>query len=228
MTIPLMPQLKPRPPSTDEERAYYAWSKRVYAAFAPFYDLVASPLRSVRGKVAAIAALDARSRVLDVATGTGSQARAFAEKAGEVVGIDLSEAMLHIARKKNRASNLTFCQGDAAELPFEDGRFDAASVSFALHEMPVSIRERVLKEMIRVTKPGGMLVVVDYGRPPGAVGGVFHLLVKLLEGDQYVNFMRSDLLGILRRAGIEMPTERRELFGAVRIVTGFRAADRPN
>ena len=113
---------------SQEERAYYALSRRVYAVFASFYDAVAFPVRGLRHKVASLVELRPVSRLLDVATGTGSQALAFAEQAGEVVGIDLSEAMLRVARRKNRFSNVTFLRGDAVALPFGDESFDAACV----------------------------------------------------------------------------------------------------
>ncbi|HEX9295041.1 MAG TPA: methyltransferase domain-containing protein [Polyangiaceae bacterium] len=220
---PMMSRFGPRPPSTDEERDYYALSEHVYAAFAPFYDLVAYPLRKVRGQVATLAGTNSRSRVLDVATGTGSQAIAFAKSAGEVVGIDLSEAMLRIARKKNRAANLKFQRADATELPFEDESFDIACVSFALHEMPDSVRERAVKEVVRVTKPNGTIVVVDYGSPPGVIGSAFFHVVKLFERDHYVEFIHSDLPALLRRAGVEVRAEHHALARAVRILMGCPA-----
>jgi ubiquinone/menaquinone biosynthesis C-methylase UbiE len=112
-----------------EEREYYSLSRRVYEVFASFYDAVVFPIRGLRRKVASLVELRPGSRLLDVATGTGAQAFAFAEKAREVVGIDLSEAMLRIARRKNRFPNITFQQADAAELPFEDGtRSDVAAL----------------------------------------------------------------------------------------------------
>ncbi len=208
---------------TDEEREYYSMNKRVYAIFAPFYDFVAFPIGKLRRDVAASAGVDARSRVLDVATGTGAQARAFAEKAGEVVGIDLSESMLCIARRKNRSHNLMFQQADATELPFGDASFDVSCISFGLHEMPRSIRERVVAEMARVTKPGGTVLVVDYGPPRDALGNVLSLLVRLYERDHYVDFIRSDLRALLQQMGIAIRHERPMLLGAVRLVTGSRA-----
>jgi demethylmenaquinone methyltransferase/2-methoxy-6-polyprenyl-1,4-benzoquinol methylase len=210
---------------TDEEREYYALNKRVYAAFAPFYDFVTFPIGKLRRQVAAAAGVDARSRVLDVATGTGAQARAFAEKAGEVIGVDLSAAMLRVARRKNRFPNLIFRQADATELPFGDARFDVACISFALHEMPRSIRERTVAEMARVTKPGGTIVVVDYGQPRDAFGNVLYHLVKLYERDHYVDFIRSDLRALLQQAGIEVGDDRAVLLGTVRIVTGSRRVE---
>lgn len=207
---------------TDEEREYYSLNKRVYAIFAPFYDFVTFPISRLRREVAAGAGVDARSRVLDVATGTGAQARAFAEKAGEVVGIDLSEPMLRIARRKHQFPNLTFRLADATKLPFGDASFDVSCISFALHEMPRSIRERTVAEMARVTKPGGTVIVVDYGPPRDAFGGVLYRLIKLYERDRYVDFIRSDLRALLQRMGIEARDERSVLLGAVRIVTGSR------
>ena len=209
--------------SKDEERNYYALAKRVYDLFAPFYDLVAFPLRNVRRTVAAIAGVDVRSRVLDVATGTGSQARAFADKGAEVIGIDLSEPMLRVARRKHRASNLTFRQADATALPLDNATFDVSCVSFALHEMPASIRRRAIAEMVRVTKPGGTVMVVDYGRPPGAFGTALFHLVRVFEREHYVDFVRSDLRAFLERSGIDVRDDRSVLRGAVRIVTGARS-----
>jgi tRNA/tmRNA/rRNA uracil-C5-methylase (TrmA/RlmC/RlmD family) len=100
------------PGQTEEERAYYSLSRRVYPVFAPFYDAVALPLRKLRHEVTEMVDLGPDARVLDVATGTGSQALAFAAKAREVVGIDLSEAMLRVARRKNR-----FTHGEGREEP---------------------------------------------------------------------------------------------------------------
>ena len=92
--------------------------------------------------------------------------------ADAVIGIDLSEAMLRVARRKNGLPNVTFQRADATALPFEDANFDAACVSFALHEMPATIRERVVREMARVTKVGGTVVVVDYALPRNRAASV--------------------------------------------------------
>lgn len=217
-------RLKDRPDQTHEEREYYALNKRVYTTFAPFYDFVTFPIWKLRREVAMMVTIDARSRVLDMATGTGAQARAFAEKGGQVVGVDLSEPMLRIARRKNRFPNLMFRQADATNLPFGDASFDISCISFALHEMPSSIRERTLAEIARATKPGGTILVVDYGPPRTGFGRVLHWLVKLYERDHYVDFIRSDLRVLLEQMGIAVRDERTRLLGAVRIMTGTRLA----
>jgi len=105
----------------DEERAYYDLNKRVYPAFAPFYDLVALPVRRLRHQVVELVGAVDGKRVLDVATGTGSQSLAFAARGAEVAVIDISEAMLRVARRKNHFATLTFRRADATKLPFDRG-----------------------------------------------------------------------------------------------------------
>ena len=210
---------------TDEERAYYSFSRRAYAIFAPVYDAVVFPFRTLRHDVASTVDLRAGARLLDVATGTGQQAFAFAKKAREVVGIDLSEAMLRIARRKNQFPNVTFQQADAAELPFDEASFDASCVSFALHEMPASVRERVVREMARVTKPGGSIMIVDYGLPRNRFAStiVFHI-VKLYERHHYESFVKSDWRTLLASAGVEVSEDRPALRGMARVLMGRRVA----
>lgn len=138
---------------TDEEKEYYLLVRKVFAILAPFYDAIVAPFSSVRDRVVNFTNAQKGFKILDVATGTGQQAFAFEKKGYEVIGIDLSEAMLNVAKKKNKSRNAKFEVADATNLPFEDNRFDVSSVSFALHDMPLSVREKVLKEMVRVTKP---------------------------------------------------------------------------
>lgn len=209
---------------TPTERDYYTLSARVYAAFAPFYDLVTVPFLSrLRREVARVAGVDHATSVLDVATGTGAQALAFAARCGHAVGIDLSESMLRVARRKSRSSRLSLVRADAVELPFADASFDLTCVSFALHEMPESVRLGTLREMARVTRPAGTIVVVDYSLPPGRLARTLVFwTVRLYEHDTYPEFVRSDLPALLREAGIGVRSDHRALVGAARIVTGFR------
>ena len=79
---------------------------------------------SVRGRMVNFIKARRGSKILDVATGTGQQAFAFARKGYEVIGIDISEAMLSVAKKKNRYKNAKFEVADATNLPFEDNSFD--------------------------------------------------------------------------------------------------------
>ncbi|OGO23277.1 MAG: hypothetical protein A2144_12065 [Chloroflexi bacterium RBG_16_50_9] len=210
----------------DDEREYYSLVKKVFDILAPFYDIVTLPLTRLRGRVVDFTGAEKGSRILDVATGTGKQAFAFAEKGYDVTGIDLSKAMLKVANKKNRYKNVRFQAADATNLPFEDNSFDVSGVSFALHDMPLKIREKALKEITRVTKPEGMIVIVDYALPENKIGRflVYHF-VRLYEREYYSRFIKSDLEALLRKSGIEVKEELRVLLGAGRILKGIRVDD---
>ncbi|MDO5048647.1 MAG: demethylmenaquinone methyltransferase [Actinomycetaceae bacterium] len=100
-------------------------------------------------------------RILDLAAGTGGSTAALAESGAEVVGCDLSEGMIAVGRQRH--PELTFVQGDATDLPFEDASFDAVTISFGLRN--VENTEKALREMARVVRPGGRLVICEFSRP---------------------------------------------------------------
>jgi demethylmenaquinone methyltransferase/2-methoxy-6-polyprenyl-1,4-benzoquinol methylase len=106
-------------------------------------------------------------RVLDIASGTGDLARAFARKAGqngEVIHTDINEAMLRTGRDRllDAGVILPSVVCDAEQLPFADGHFDLASVAFGLRNM--TRKEAALREMARVLKPGGRLLVLEFSQ----------------------------------------------------------------
>lgn len=205
----------------DEEKEYYSLIRKIFALWAPFYDVFVMPISRLRDKVVDFTNARNGSRILDVATGTGKQAFAFARRGYDVIGIDLSEAMLKVANKKNKYGNARFEVGDATNLPFEDNGFDVSCVSFGLHDMPLTIREKALKEMARVTKTKGMIVIVDYALPKKKFGKflIYHF-INLYEGKYYPNFIKSDLEALLEKTGIEIKEELPVLFGAGKILKG--------
>jgi ubiquinone/menaquinone biosynthesis C-methylase UbiE len=208
---------------TDEEREYYALSEGVYAKFAGPYDMLVRPMRRLRRRVVDLSRAGGTASVIDVATGGGEQARAFAVTCSRVIGVDLSDAMLRVARAKKPLPGLSFLQGDATALPFDEASFDVATISFALHEMPASIRETVLGEMIRVTKPGGTVVVVDWGLPPGPLASrLVYGIVRFFEDARYAEFVRLDLGRLLATKGIEVSAKQPALLGAALVVVGTK------
>jgi demethylmenaquinone methyltransferase/2-methoxy-6-polyprenyl-1,4-benzoquinol methylase len=106
----------------DEEREYYLLVKKVFRILAPFYDSI--PISRVRDKTVDLTNAGNGSKILDVATGTGKQAFAFAKKGYDVTGIDLFEAMLKVASKKNKYGTAKFALADATNLPFKDSSFE--------------------------------------------------------------------------------------------------------
>ena len=102
------------------------------------------------------------ARVLDVATGSGVVAMAFAQHTRDVIGVDLTQAVLKLAEQARQAqglSQLRFEIAHAEQLPFEDGGFDLVVCRFAFHHFLHP--GKVLHEMTRVCRNGGMVVVED-------------------------------------------------------------------
>jgi demethylmenaquinone methyltransferase/2-methoxy-6-polyprenyl-1,4-benzoquinol methylase len=121
-----------------------------------------------RRRAADLARVAPGARVLDVATGTGDLAFELAGRVapgGEVIGGDFSEAMLAIARRKASERGLTvrFQPANALELPFADNEFDAATVGFGVRNF--SDLDRGLREMTRVVRPGGRVVILEMTTP---------------------------------------------------------------
>jgi demethylmenaquinone methyltransferase/2-methoxy-6-polyprenyl-1,4-benzoquinol methylase len=112
------------------------------------------------------AALDLRSgqRCLDLAAGTGVSTEELARSGATVVGLDVSLGMLRVGRRARPAVPLL--AGDAMALPFRDASFDAVTISFGLRNIvdPAG----ALREMARVTRPGGRLVVCEFSAPVNA------------------------------------------------------------
>ena len=110
-----------------------------------------------------VEAVDPRpgQRVLDLAAGTGTSSRTFAEQGARVVATDLSLGMLTVG--KERQPDLDFVAGDALTLPFADDTFDAVTISFGLRNVEHTVT--ALREMRRVTRPGGRLVVCEFSTP---------------------------------------------------------------
>ena len=124
-----------------------------------------------RRRAADMAALSPGGRALDVATGTGDLALELAQRVspgGEVVATDFSERMLELARAKANAGSpgaarVVIRSANALDLPFDDGEFDAATVGFGARNF--SDLEQGLREMARVVRPGGRVVVLEITTP---------------------------------------------------------------
>jgi len=114
-----------------------------------------------RRRAADLAEAGAGSAVLDVATGTGDLAIEMARRGADVVGSDFSDDMLARAREKQPA--IAWEWANAMELPYEDDRFDAATVGFGARNF--SDLDRGVREMARVVRPGGKVVILEITTP---------------------------------------------------------------
>lgn len=121
---------------------------------------------------AVVRAVDVRAgeRVLDLAAGTGTSSVPFAERGAQVAATDFSLGMLRAGVR--RRPDLSFVAGDALHLPYADGAFDAVTISFGLRNLVDP--DAGLSELLRVTRPGGRLVVCEFSRPTwGPFRGIY-------------------------------------------------------
>ena len=140
--------------------------RAMFDRIARVYDLMNSVMTAGlhhrwRARAADFARVGPGARALDVATGTGDLAIELARRGAEVTGLDFSEPMLELARRK--APGIEWVRGNALELPYGDGEFDAVTVGFGARNF--ADLGRGLAEMARVTKPGGRVVVLEITTP---------------------------------------------------------------
>jgi demethylmenaquinone methyltransferase/2-methoxy-6-polyprenyl-1,4-benzoquinol methylase len=133
------------------------------------YDLTNDVLalgQTRRWRSAVVAAVDPKpgERILDLAAGTGTSSVPFARAGAIVVPTDFSLGMLRVG--KERQPSLPFVAGDGMHLPFRDESFDAATISFGLRN--INDRWAGLRELHRVVRPGGRLVVCEFSHPSWA------------------------------------------------------------
>jgi demethylmenaquinone methyltransferase / 2-methoxy-6-polyprenyl-1,4-benzoquinol methylase len=141
----------------------------MFDGLAERYDLLNDVLslgqdRLWRRVVARAVGAGPGDRVLDLAAGTGTSSRAFTGAGARCVACDFSLGMLQAGSRKP-ATKAAFVAGDALALPFDDQVFDAVTISFGLRN--VADADAALAEMLRVTRPGGRLVVCEFGHLPG-------------------------------------------------------------
>ena len=144
-----------------------------FAAAAPIRDAELLDL------MAAVSDVRPSDRVLDVACGPGIVTCAFAALAAHAVGVDLVEAMLAQAREhaaELALDNVEFVNGEAEALPWDDAEFDLVVTRFSLHHLERP--DAALREMARVCRPGGTVVVCDLA-PPARAAQAFNELERL-------------------------------------------------
>jgi demethylmenaquinone methyltransferase/2-methoxy-6-polyprenyl-1,4-benzoquinol methylase len=188
---------------------------------------------------------EAPDKIMDLGTGTGDLAIRVARKLpiSQVTGYDFSAPMLNVAQKKanKRAlKNIEFIEGDAAEMPFEDNRFDVIAISFAFRNITFKNPNTslYLKEVLRTLKPGGKFIIVESSQPRNKlirsgfhaylqhiVSGIGGKLSKSKGAYHYLaysakNFYtRENLTKLLENQGFENTRHMPLLFGAAAVTT---------
>lgn len=197
-----------------------------YRSVASVYDCLVEPLaRRIRRRTAKVLGGGKRVLVLDLCCGTGIQARLLAGAGFRVVGLDRSPAMLAKA-SRNRAAGPRWILGDAQFLGFGPGVFDAAVVSFALHEKPLASARAMLCGLRRVLRAGGKLVIVDFEVPHHGGSRIAHQVIARIERAagrrhflNYRAFLRSGgLAPLLSNTGFTVGRTSRYYFESIILV----------
>ena len=149
----------------------------LFGALAPRYDLI-NDLQSLglhrrwKNLLAKMAGAKRGQKALDLCCGTGDIAFALHRAGADVIGLDFSPAMLAVAQARARkrparadAPPLAFRTGDVMQIPYDSDSFDIVSIGYGLRNL--ESWERGLEEMLRVARPGGRLLVLDFGKPDG-------------------------------------------------------------
>ena len=175
--------------------------------------------------VEAIPEVSENAKILDLCTGTGDIAALLKKRfpSADITGVDFSDAMLKIARRKHKTIN--FVNADCLKLPYEDNSFDLVTISFGLRNT-VSF-DKALSEISRVLKPGGIFVHIDFGDANKHADRVFYELVKFiaeLQGDDcYVYLLQSKnefppvekLVELFASHGLKYEMRRDYIFGII-------------
>ena len=166
--------------------------KQLFNQIAPRYDLI-NDLQSFglhrlwKRRVLRLASVQAGDKALDLCCGTGDLSFALAQNGADVIGLDFSERMLAVAQSRKAkfqvANPPQFQQGDAQLIPFPENSFNIITLGYGLRNL--GNWETVLREMLRVAKPGARILVLDFGKPQNPLWraiyfGYLKLFVPLL------------------------------------------------
>lgn len=227
--------------------------EQMFDAIAPSYDFMNTAMtfglhRYWRNCALRRVAQTHPERVLDVATGTGDVAFALWHRCRpqSITGLDLSDGMLAVARRRLDASDdealkraVSFVRGDSLQLPFADASFDAVTVAYGVRNF--EHLEAGLREMCRVLRPGGMLCIIELSVPAHPLTRTLYNLYSryiipavgriVSRDDRAYTYLpqsiasapqRDELTALMKRAGLRDCRWQSLTFGAVTIYTATR------
>ncbi|SHI52714.1 phosphoethanolamine N-methyltransferase [Malonomonas rubra DSM 5091] len=165
------------------------------------------------------------SSALDVGCGTGLLTVQIAERHAQVdvVGIDASGPMIRQAINKRKRGNCRFQQALAEELPFADGQFDLVTSALFFHHVDRELKLQSLREIHRVLKPGGSLLIADMDRPYTWLGWAMSWVAwKLLRQPEIKENMDGLLHELIDQGGFSKPNEIGRFSGYIKVLLAKR------
>jgi ubiquinone/menaquinone biosynthesis C-methylase UbiE len=161
--------------------------------------------------------------ILDVCVGTAASSLLVASRNANnyILGIDISDEMLAVARRKTarkKLTNLELQNMSATAMQFADNSFDVVMVSFALHEFKSELREKVFLEVSRVLKPGGIFCVIDFARQRNRGNQVFMKVWAIIEPRCFADFLSMDWHMSLKAYGLYFEKEREFSFSKLYVL----------
>lgn len=188
-------------------------TKFIYNIIAKVYDLLdvvyfrkekSSPRKAIINLLH-----DSNIKVLDICTGTASNAVAIAQnkKNCRIYGVDRSSKMLQIARtkiKRQGLNNIKVFQMDATKMNYEEEKFDVALLSLVLHETPTTLARDIILEAKRVLKKEGRLIVMEWEQPNSFWKSLKFLPIRCMEPKGFNEFLKMDMKKYFEQFGLEV------------------------
>lgn len=165
--------------------------------------------------------INSDTKVLDLCCGSGQTIAFLIKFSQNVIGLDASP--LSLKRAKQNVPQADYVEAFAEDMPFADGEFDLVHTSAALHEMQPDQLQKILKEVYRVLRPGGVFTLVDFHQPtnPLFVPGLW-VFFWLFETETAWKLLQTDLAGLLREQGFQVDEPRLYAGGSLQVVRGVR------
>ena len=189
--------------------------RTMFGAIAPVYDLLNHVLslnidRYWRWRTTKLVPPKGTEPILDLCTGTGDLALAYDRAAGgkvPIVGADFCRPMLERAQRKmrGREDRIRILEADAQQLPFPADQFQISAVAFGLRN--VTDTDRGIAEMVRVTRPGGRVAILEFSKPKGWIGSAYRFYFRqvLPKLGQLISRSKEGAYDYLPRSVLEFP-----------------------
>ena len=161
------------------------------------------------------------TQILDLCCGSGQTTQFLVKYSKNVIGLDASP--LSLSRARRNLPQAIYVEAFAENMPFEDGSFDVVHTSAALHEMQSEQLQKILKEVYRVLRTGGVFTLVDFHQPTNLlfVPGLW-VFLWLFETETAWKLLRADLAVLLREQGFQVDKPQLYAGGSLQVIQGMK------